>query len=134
MVKGGLGHIKYELYNVMQIFLNFWRRSVAGLNFDFLALNITGFLAYSLFNCGLYWIPEIEVLVHMHTTYQSARRGHVFHTLSYLHRNYVVYFGCQAHAPRASALRERQTMRIHDNILRTRCMNMIVYGCTRFYD
>ena len=36
---------------------------MAGLNFDFLALNITGFLAYSLFNCGLFWIPEIEVLV-----------------------------------------------------------------------
>ena len=45
----------------LQIILNFWRRSVAGLNFDFLALNITGFLAYSLFNCGLYWIPEIQV-------------------------------------------------------------------------
>ena len=65
---------------------------------------------------------------------QSARRGHVFHTLSYLYRKYVVYFGCQAHAPRASVLRERQRMRIHDNILRTRCMNVIVYGCTRFYD
>ena len=34
---------------------------------------------------------------------QSARRGHVFHTLSYLYRKYVVYFGCQAHAPRAIA-------------------------------
>ena len=65
---------------------------------------------------------------------QSARRGHVFHTLSYLYRKYVVYFGCQAHAPRASVLRERQRMRIHDNILRTRCMNVIVYGCARFYD
>ena len=65
---------------------------------------------------------------------QSARRGHVFHTLPYLYRKYVVYFGCQAHAPRASALRERQCMRIHDNILRTRCMNVIVYGCARFYD
>ena len=65
---------------------------------------------------------------------QSARRGHVFHTLSYLYRKYIVYFGCQAHAPRASVLRERQRMRIHDNILRTRCMNVIVYGCARFYD
>ncbi|XP_003389186.1 PREDICTED: cystinosin-like [Amphimedon queenslandica] len=43
-----------------QIFLNFYRRSVVGLNFDFLALNLTGFLAYSVFNVGLYWIPEIE--------------------------------------------------------------------------
>ena len=52
----------------------------------------------------------------------------------HLYRKYVVYFGCQAHAPRASVLRERQRMRIHDNILRTRCMNVIVYGCARFYD
>ena len=65
---------------------------------------------------------------------QSAQRGHVFHTLSYLYRKYVVYFGCQAHAPRASALRSAKRTRIHDNILRTHCMNMIVYGCAHFYD
>ena len=34
---------------------------MVGLNFDFLALNLTGFLAYSVFNVGLYWIPEVEV-------------------------------------------------------------------------
>ena len=47
-----------------------------------------------------------------HCIYQSARRGHVFHTLSYLYRKYIVYFGCQAmvtYVPRANALRERQT-------------------------
>ena len=35
---------------------------MVGLNFDFLALNLTGFLAYSVFNVGLYWIPEVEVM------------------------------------------------------------------------
>lgn len=35
--------------------------SVVGLNFDFLALNLVGFTLYGLFNCGLYWIPEVEV-------------------------------------------------------------------------
>lgn len=35
--------------------------SVVGLNFDFLALNIVGFSLYSIFNLGLYFIPEIEV-------------------------------------------------------------------------
>ena len=30
------------------------------------------------------------------------------------------------YAPRASALRDAKLMRIHDNILRTRCMNVIV--------
>lgn len=31
-----------------------------GLNFDYVSLNLVGFLMYALFNCGLYWIPEIE--------------------------------------------------------------------------
>ena len=44
-----------------QIILNFKRRSVTGLSFDFLAMNITGFIAYSMFNAGLYWIPEVQV-------------------------------------------------------------------------
>ncbi|GLH11609.1 Cystinosin like protein, partial [Gryllus bimaculatus] len=43
-----------------QIYENWKRKSVVGLNFDFLALNIVGFILYSLFNCGLYWITKIE--------------------------------------------------------------------------
>lgn len=35
--------------------------SVVGLNFDFLALNIVGFIMYSLFNCGMYFLPSIQV-------------------------------------------------------------------------
>ena len=35
--------------------------SVVGLNFDFLALNLTGFIAYSVFNIGLFWVPYIKV-------------------------------------------------------------------------
>lgn len=46
---------------ILQIILNFQRRSVVGLNFDFLAYNITGFLCYSVFNIGLYWIPLVQV-------------------------------------------------------------------------
>ncbi len=37
--------------------------SVVGLNFDFLSYNITGFVAYGIFNVGMFWIPEIKVLV-----------------------------------------------------------------------
>ncbi|XP_068126817.1 cystinosin [Hyperolius riggenbachi] len=40
-----------------QVFENWRRKSVVGLSFDFLALNLTGFIAYSVFNVGLYWIP-----------------------------------------------------------------------------
>ncbi|CAI5636761.1 cystinosin [Oreochromis niloticus] len=43
-----------------QAFENWRRKSVVGLNFDFLALNLTGFIAYSVFNIGLFWIPYIK--------------------------------------------------------------------------
>ena len=33
---------------------------MVGLNFDFVALNIVGFVLYSLFNVALYWIPGIQ--------------------------------------------------------------------------
>lgn len=36
--------------------------SVVGLNFDYLAYNITGFLSYGLFNIGMFWIPVVKVL------------------------------------------------------------------------
>lgn len=35
--------------------------SVIGLSFDFVALNLTGFVAYSVFNIGLLWVPYIKV-------------------------------------------------------------------------
>ncbi|XP_053562072.1 cystinosin [Bombina bombina] len=40
-----------------QVIENWLRKSVVGLSFDFLALNLTGFIAYSVFNVGLFWIP-----------------------------------------------------------------------------
>ncbi|XP_056122513.1 cystinosin [Rhinichthys klamathensis goyatoka] len=43
-----------------QAFENWKRRSVVGLNFDFLALNLTGFIAYSVFNVGLFWVTYIQ--------------------------------------------------------------------------
>ncbi|XP_030640621.1 cystinosin [Chanos chanos] len=43
-----------------QAYENWRRKSVVGLNFDFLALNLTGFIAYSVFNVGLFWVPYIK--------------------------------------------------------------------------
>lgn len=43
-----------------QIYTNFKRKDVSGLNIDFVVLNILGFVLYSTFNVGLYWIPEIQ--------------------------------------------------------------------------
>lgn len=43
-----------------QIWYNFKRKSVVGLNFDFLALNLLGHTLYAMFNSSLYWITYIE--------------------------------------------------------------------------
>ncbi|KTG44054.1 hypothetical protein cypCar_00008011 [Cyprinus carpio] len=43
-----------------QAYENWKRRSVVGLSFDFLALNLTGFIAYSVFNVGLFWVTYIQ--------------------------------------------------------------------------
>ncbi|XP_022100200.1 cystinosin-like [Acanthaster planci] len=43
-----------------QVVLNFQRKSVVGLNFDFLAYNIVGFSAYGLFNVGMFWIDHVK--------------------------------------------------------------------------
>lgn len=58
-----IGWIYFVAWSVSfypQIYENWKRKSVVGLNFDFLSLNIVGFILYSLFNCGLFWIKEIE--------------------------------------------------------------------------
>ncbi|XP_028162345.1 cystinosin homolog isoform X3 [Ostrinia furnacalis] len=58
-----MGWIYFAAWSVSfypQIYINFKRKSVVGLNFDFLALNIMGFTMYSLFNCGLYFSREIQ--------------------------------------------------------------------------
>ncbi|XP_056590522.1 cystinosin [Triplophysa dalaica] len=43
-----------------QAYENWKRRSVVGLSFDFISLNLTGFIAYSVFNVGLFWVPYIQ--------------------------------------------------------------------------
>ncbi|XP_046422076.1 cystinosin homolog isoform X2 [Neodiprion virginianus] len=60
VVVGWVYFLAWSISFYPQIHINYKRKSVVGLNFDFLSLNIVGFVMYSLFNCGLYWIPEIE--------------------------------------------------------------------------
>lgn len=43
-----------------QVWVNYKRKSVVGLNFDFLALNLLGFIMYTIFNTALLWSPYIE--------------------------------------------------------------------------
>jgi cystinosin len=43
-----------------QVLINARRRSVVGLSFDFVLLNLVGFSCYSAYNCGLYYSPTIR--------------------------------------------------------------------------
>jgi len=60
LVIGWLYFVAWSVSFYPQIYINFKRKSVVGLNFDFLALNLVGFTLYSVFNLGLYYIPEIK--------------------------------------------------------------------------
>ena len=41
---------------------NFRRKSVVGFNLDFAALNVTGFMFYTIFNSGLYFSKKVQDL------------------------------------------------------------------------
>lgn len=43
-----------------QMWENYTRQSVVGLNFDFLWLNLTGWLCYTAYNVGLYYSPAVQ--------------------------------------------------------------------------
>ena len=58
-VVGWIYFLAWSVSFYPQVYLNWKRKSVIGLHFDFLALNTLGFLLYSLFNIGLYWVPFI---------------------------------------------------------------------------
>lgn len=58
-----IGWIYFVAWSVSfypQVIKNYRRKSVIGLSFDFVALNLTGFVAYSVFNIGLLWVPYIQ--------------------------------------------------------------------------
>lgn len=66
--------------------------SVVGLNFDFIALNLVGFILYSMFNIGL-WLPEIEVRSLINHEYLYSLHNldlivlFIFEQQEYFHRN-----------------------------------------------
>ncbi|XP_065191793.1 cystinosin-like [Sycon ciliatum] len=58
-----IGWVYFAAWSVSfypQIFTNYRRKSVIGLNFDFLSYNLMGFFMYGLFNVGLFWIHEVQ--------------------------------------------------------------------------
>ncbi|XP_055885849.1 cystinosin-like isoform X1 [Biomphalaria glabrata] len=63
IVNAVIGWIYFVAWSVSfypQVYINWKRKSVVGLNFDFLCYNITGFLAYGFFNVGMYWVDEVQ--------------------------------------------------------------------------
>ncbi|XP_046330208.2 cystinosin-like [Haliotis rufescens] len=63
VINAVIGWIYFVAWSVSfypQVYSNYKRKSVVGLNFDFLCYNITGFLAYGFFNIGMFWIPLVK--------------------------------------------------------------------------
>ncbi|XP_041580263.1 cystinosin isoform X3 [Vulpes lagopus] len=59
-VIGWIYFVSWSISFYPQVITNWRRKSVVGLSFDFVALNLTGFVAYSVFNIGLLWVPSIK--------------------------------------------------------------------------
>jgi LCT (Lysosomal Cystine Transporter) family transporter len=59
-VIGWVYFVAWSISFYPQIIYNFRRKSVVGLNFDFLAYNLLGFSVYSAYNIGLYWVGPVR--------------------------------------------------------------------------
>ncbi|KAH8025677.1 hypothetical protein HPB51_010761 [Rhipicephalus microplus] len=60
-VVGWIYFLAWSVSFYPQIYLNWKRKCVEGLSFDFVGLNLTGFLAYSFFNLGMYFSRVVQV-------------------------------------------------------------------------
>uniref|UniRef100_A0A7I4Y8F7 Cystinosin homolog n=1 Tax=Haemonchus contortus TaxID=6289 RepID=A0A7I4Y8F7_HAECO len=60
IIVGWMYFAAWSLSFYPQIILNFRRKSVTGLNFDFLLLNIIGFAAYSIYNMLMYFDTNVQ--------------------------------------------------------------------------
>ncbi|XP_046550313.1 cystinosin-like isoform X1 [Haliotis rubra] len=60
VVIGWIYFVAWTLAGYPQVYTNWRRKSVVGLNLDFISYNMTSFIAYALYNCGLFWIPSIQ--------------------------------------------------------------------------
>lgn len=59
-VVGWIYFLAWSVSFYPQIYLNWKRKCVEGLSFDFVGLNLTGFLAYSFFNLGMYFSRVVQ--------------------------------------------------------------------------
>lgn len=59
-VVGWIYFVAWSISFYPQIYLNWKLKCVEGLSFDFVGLNLTGFLAYTFFNLGMYFSPVVQ--------------------------------------------------------------------------
>ncbi|XP_077518189.1 uncharacterized protein LOC144128569 [Amblyomma americanum] len=59
-VVGWIYFVAWSISFYPQIYLNWKLKCVEGLSFDFVGLNLTGFLAYSFFNLGVFFSPVVQ--------------------------------------------------------------------------
>lgn len=60
MVVGWIYFIAWSISFYPQCWINFKRKSVIGLNFDFVALNLTGFTCYAIYTLSLFYNHEVR--------------------------------------------------------------------------
>uniref|UniRef100_H2YA02 Cystinosin n=1 Tax=Ciona savignyi TaxID=51511 RepID=H2YA02_CIOSA len=79
-----------------QVVLNVQRKSVVGLNFDYIGYNITGFLAYGFYNIGLFWIPVVkdEYLVKYPDGVNPVQANDVFFTIHAVVLTAIIIIQC----------------------------------------
>jgi len=52
--------IAWTVSFIPQIFMNWYRKSVTGLSFDYICYNFLGFTCYSVYNCAFYWNATVQ--------------------------------------------------------------------------
>ncbi|XP_070508359.1 cystinosin-like [Chironomus tepperi] len=60
VIVGWIYFVSWSINSYPQIWLNFKRKSVIGLSFDFLAHNMVGHIAYTVFNVCLYYVKFFQ--------------------------------------------------------------------------
>ncbi|KAH0450402.1 hypothetical protein IEQ34_021094 [Dendrobium chrysotoxum] len=63
-VLGWMAFFSWTICFYPQVLLNFHRKSVVGLNFDFVVLNLTKHSSYLIYNAALFFSPEIQRQYH----------------------------------------------------------------------
>ncbi|KAK3794613.1 hypothetical protein RRG08_003759 [Elysia crispata] len=99
IVNAVIGWIYFVAWSISfypQVYINWKRKSVIGLNFDFLCYNITGFLAYGFFNVGMYWVNEVkeEYFSHHQRGINPVQLNDVIFTLHAVFITFITIIQC----------------------------------------